>query len=119
MTLPASLFVSAEIRAREVALPDGSKHTLNFKELAAIEFRRFQLAEQSDDDEKRAASMGKLIAASLCDPDGKPAITEAKARTLNPAAMNAIMAAILDVNGFKVGLGNDLPSAETTGSGTS
>jgi hypothetical protein len=119
--LPAALFVSAEIQAREVELPDGSKHTLHFKELPAYEFRRFQIAEQSDNDEKRAASMARLIAASLCDPEGKPAITESKAKTLNAKAMNSIMTAILEVNGFRVGgeLGNDLGSAEMTGSGTS
>jgi hypothetical protein len=118
--LPESLFVTAEVFERPVTLPDGSRHVLHFRQLSAVEFRRFQIAEQSDDDEKRAASMARLIAASLCDADGKPALTAAKAASLNAAATNAIMGAILDVNGLGAGgSGNGLASAEPTGSGTS
>lgn len=100
MTLPAGLFVSSEVQPREVELPDGSKHTLHFKALPAVEFRRFQLAEFSTDDEKKAASVTHLIAASVCDPDGRPAMTVKDAERLHPLAANALMAAILDVNGF-------------------
>ena len=81
-------------------MPDGTKHTLHFKELAAVEFRKFQMAEASEDEEVRALSIAKLIAASLVEPDGKPAITIKDAARLNSAAANSIMSAILDVNGF-------------------
>ena len=81
-------------------MPDGSKHTLHFKELPAVEFRKFQLAEASDDEDVRSSSIAKLIAASLVEEDGKPAITLKDAAKLNSAAANAILAAILDVNGF-------------------
>lgn len=81
-------------------MPDGSVHTLHFKELPAVEFRKFQMAESSEDDDVRASSIAKLIAASLVEPDGKPAITIKDAARLNSAAANAIMSAILDVNGF-------------------
>ena len=100
MSLPASFFAASEIQQREVQLPDGSKHMLHFKELPAVEFRKFQIAETSEDDEVRASSIAKLIASSLVDPDGKAAITLKDATKLNSAAANAIMGAILDIHGF-------------------
>jgi hypothetical protein len=100
MGLSSAFFASSEIQARVVELPDGSKHTLHFKELPAMEFRKFQIAETSEDEDVKAASLSKLIAASLVEPDGKPAITVKEAAKLNSAAANAIMAAIMEVNGF-------------------
>lgn len=95
-----SLFVSDALHERTVKLPDGSEHALHFKELPAVTFRQFHLAEQSKDEAVQAGSMARLIAASLCEPDGNPAITYAKALTLKPAAANALVAEILVVNGF-------------------
>jgi hypothetical protein len=98
--LSSAFFVSPEIHAREVTLADGSVHTLHFRELPVTEFRRFQLAESSEDEETRLASISKLIASSLVDPEGKPALTVKDAARLNSAAANAIVSAILDINGF-------------------
>jgi hypothetical protein len=100
MGLPNTFFTSQEVQEREVTLSDGTKHTLCFKELPAVEFRKFQMAESSEDEEVRAASIAKLIAASLVEKDGKPALTMKQALQLKGAAANAIMSAILDVNGF-------------------
>jgi hypothetical protein len=101
--LDKSFFVSTELQEREVELADGSKHVLYFKELPAIEFRRFALAEQSDNENVRATSIAKLIAASLCDADGKLAITFEQALNLKASAMNSIFEAMLEVNGQKKG----------------
>lgn len=100
MTLSSAFFASTEVQPREVKLPDGSTHTLHFKELPAVEFRKFQLAENSTDEDVQAASVAKLIALSLVDAEGKPAITAKEAARLKPAATAAIMSAIMDVNGF-------------------
>jgi len=54
----------------------------------------------SDDEEVRITAPARLIAASMCDPGGEPAITTEKARTLKTAALNAILQAVLDVNGM-------------------
>lgn len=99
--LNESFFVSQQVHEKTVKLPDGSEHILYFKELPAIEFRRFSMAEASDNEDVRAASVAKLISASLCDPDGKPAITFEKALQLKASAMNAIFEAMLEVNGQK------------------
>lgn len=101
--LDKSFFVSTELQEREVELADGSKHVLYFKELPAIEFRRFALAEQSENENVKAASVAKLIAASLCDADGKLAITFEQALNLKASAMNSIFEAMLEVNGQKKG----------------
>jgi hypothetical protein len=101
--LNESFFVSNQVQEKQVKLPDGSEHTLYFKELPAVEFRRFALAEQSENDDIKAASVAKLIASSLCEPDGKPAITFEKALQLKASAMNAIFEVMLEVNGQKKG----------------
>jgi hypothetical protein len=105
-----AFFTKEALVTREVALPDGSKHQIHFRELSAMEFRRFQLSEQSGDDEKRAGSMASLISASVCDPDGKTAMTVPQANRLSPAAANALVTAILDVNGLGAAEKNDLPA---------
>jgi hypothetical protein len=117
MTLDASLFVSPAVHERKIKLGDGAEHTMHFREIPSGAFRRFQLAETSDDLETRITAPAVLIAAGLCEPDGSDAISVEKAATLKPTVSRAIVAAILDVNGFTGKKGS--PSAEATGSATS
>ena len=100
--LNESFFVSEKVIEKEVTLSDGTSHKLYFKELPALEFRKFYIAEQSKDEDVQDAAMAKLVAASLCEPDGKPAITVKKALKLNGSALTAIFEAIIQVNGFGV-----------------
>ncbi|TMS58531.1 hypothetical protein MW7_007350 [Imbroritus primus] len=93
-------FASDELYERTVMLPNGTEHVLHFKQVPAVEFRKFQLSEQSGDEKKQTESMARLIAASLCEPDGKPALTVEKALRLNTAATTALFAKVLEVNGF-------------------
>ena len=101
-----SLFTTAEIHERTIELADGSKHVLHFRELSAAEFRRFQLAELSPDDEKRAGSLARLISICLCEPDGKTALTFEQALSLKPGPAAAMLNAILELNGFGKRPGN-------------
>jgi hypothetical protein len=94
-----SFFVGDEIIEKEVTLPDGSVHTLHFRKLPAIEFRKFYIAEQSDNEDVQAESVLKLIVASLVDPDGKPALTMKQALKLNAPALSALSDAIITING--------------------
>lgn len=94
-----SFFVSSTAQKRTVELPDGKKHDLFFKEIPAVEFRRFSLAEQSGDENVRVGSIAKLICVSLCNEDGSPAVTFEQAMMLKAGAMNAIFAEVLIVNG--------------------
>lgn len=100
MTLSATLFISEAPQARVVTLADGSSHEMHFKQLPASEFRRFFLAMQSADEAAQGQAMAKLIAASICEPDGKPALTVKQAMLLTPAAEKAIGDAVLSVNGL-------------------
>lgn len=92
------LFVSDAVQERTITLGDGSAHTLHFRELSAAAFRAFQIAEQSEDEDTRASSMARLIASSVCEPDGKPAMTRERAAQLKPAVMNSIVTEILALN---------------------
>lgn len=115
--LDDSLFASPDVISREVELPDGKKHTLYFKEASAGAFRKYGIAEKSEDAEVRAGSIAHLISASLVDPDGKPAITYERALQLKPAAMMAMYYAILEISGGK-SKNDSGPEVKTT-SGTS
>ena len=101
-----SFFVSDQIHERKVALADGTEHTLHFRELPAVEFRKFGIAERSEDDEVRAEAMVRLIAASLCELDGKPAMTLDRARRLKSYVAASLFDAVLDVNRARGGQGN-------------
>lgn len=81
-------------------MPDGTVHKLHFRQLPAVEFRKFLFAENSRDEDTQASSAPRLVAASLCDADGKLALTRAQAMKLNPPALKALLSAVLDVNGM-------------------
>lgn len=95
-----AFFISPELHERAVKLPDGSMHRLHFRELSAAQVRGYQLAERSDDEEVQAGAMAKLIASSVCEPSGEPAMTYERARQLKPVAANALMTEILAINGL-------------------
>lgn len=119
MALSDSLFVSETLHERTVELQDGTKHVLHFRELPSVAFRAFHLAEQSQDEEIRAGSMARLIASSLCNPDGTPALDYERARKLKPEPANAMVREILAINGVAAGAKKPSPPAESSGSGTS
>jgi hypothetical protein len=98
--LDASLFVSDMIHERKIKLGDDTEHVLWFKELPQIQFSKYQAAARSEDEEVRASSVAKLISLSLCEPNGAHMVTEEKAAQLKPVVSNAIIGAIMEINGF-------------------
>jgi hypothetical protein len=98
--LDDAFFVSPTLHERPVTLPNGSTHRLHFRELSAAQVRGYQIAERSQDDEVQAGAIAKLIAASVCDPDGTQSMTHEQARKLKPQAANLLMAEILTINGM-------------------
>ena len=122
MTKYAAFFVSAEVHRRTVKLGDGSEHVLFFKELPAVSYRKFQIAEQSDDEDVRAGSVAKLISECLCEEDGSKAMTYEQALKLKGPVQSELLSVVLEVNGKTPAgenAGNGLPPSETNGSGTS
>lgn len=114
--LSAALFVGSEAHPRTIKLGDGTEHVLHFREVPAVDFRRYYRDEKSTDDNVYAASMAKLISLSVCTPEGEPAMTLDEAKRLKVGVMASIFSEVLDVNGF----GKKEKKTETSnGSGTS
>lgn len=112
-----AFFVSEEVQEKTVTLADGSEHVLYFKEVPATVYRKFLLAENSEDEDVRASSLAKLISASMCEADGAPAMTFEQAKQLKAGVSGKLVDAVLEVNGQKPG--NVLPPGAKSGSGTS
>jgi hypothetical protein len=98
MPLDDSLFVSGAVVERTVTLGDGSERKLWFKEVGGTDYRFFQLAESSDDELTRASSIARLIAAAVCEPDGKPCMSAERAMQLKPHVQTAMLKEILEMN---------------------
>lgn len=98
MPIDTNMFVSDQLHEREVELADGKKHKFWFREAPSVDFRRFQIAETSGDDDVRVTSMFRLLASSVCDPDGKLAMTTEQAQKLKPEVAKALFTEILNVN---------------------
>jgi hypothetical protein len=117
MSLDSAFFVSDQLHERKVTLPDGSEHTLHFRELLAHEFLRYRDEQRSESAATRERATPRIIALSLRNPDGTPAMTDEQAAKLRPGAMSALMAAVMEVNTFDAK--KPSPSAADSGSATS
>jgi len=100
MGLDNALFIGDTIHPRPVTLGDGTEHMLHFREVPNPVLRRFTLIERSDDDEVRATSMAFLVAASLCEESGKPALTIEQAARLKPTVLGQCFEHALAINSF-------------------
>jgi ATP-dependent exoDNAse (exonuclease V) alpha subunit len=118
--LDDAFFASTTLHERPVTLADGSTHRLHFRELTATQVRAYQIAEKSQDDQISAAAIAKLIASSVCEADGTPAMTYERAQQLKPRAANALVDEILQLNGMRATQAKKpLPPEAQSGSGTS
>lgn len=117
--LSDSLFVSDALHERTVELADGSTHLLHFREVSSAAMRKYQLAEHSQEEAVRISSMAVLIASSVVNPDGSPAMDVERAQKLKPQVTNALMREILDLNSIGADAKKASPPAESPGSGTS
>ena len=101
--LDDDLFISDAPIEREVEI-GGKARMLHFREIPAVEFMRFsRLTQQEGNDDLRDGAAAKLVAASLCNPDGSPAMTYEKALTLKSGPLNALFAVVLEINGARPG----------------
>ncbi|MBA0428383.1 MULTISPECIES: phage tail assembly chaperone family protein, TAC [Stenotrophomonas] len=99
--LDPSLFISDDVHEREVKLADGSKHTFYIREQEAGVLRGFFTGQSSEDPDKQAESMARLIAKAICDPEGKPALSLAQAKRLKFAVQIALTKAISEVHSYQ------------------
>ncbi|WP_049400006.1 phage tail assembly chaperone family protein, TAC [Stenotrophomonas maltophilia] len=113
--LDPSLFISDDVHEREVKLADGSKHTFYIREQEAGVLRGFFTGQSSEDPDKQAESMARLIAKAICAPDGKPALTLAQAKRLKFAVQIALTKEISEVHSYQ---GKETSPGEEAGSGS-
>jgi len=100
--LDDDLFISDAPLERAVEI-GGKVRKLHFREIPAVEFMRFSRLTQEGNDDLRDGAAAKLVAASLCNPDGTPAMTYEKALTLKSGPLNALFAVVLEINGARTG----------------
>ena len=93
------LFVGADLHERQVEVAKDRKITLWFKELPATDFIRFHALTTSNEESVRVGAQARLIASCVVNPDGTPAMSYEKALTLKLTPLNAIFAAVVEVNG--------------------
>jgi len=115
LLLDPSLFISDDVHEREVKLADGSKHTFYIREQEAGVLRGFFTGQSSEDPDKQAESMARLIAKAICTPDGKPALTLAQAKRLKFAVQIALTKEISEVHSYQ---GKETSPGEEAGSGS-
>lgn len=113
--LDPSLFISDDVHQREVKLADGRKHTFYIREQDAGVLRGFFAGQASDDPDKQADSMARLIAKAICDPEGKAALSLADAKRLKFAVQIALTKAISEVHSYQ---GKESSPAEEAESGS-
>ena len=96
--LGAENFCSEQVHEREVVLADGKPHKLHFREVPAGIYEMAMTAMRSDDPETRKGGVPRLIAASLCDAKGNPAISAEQAAKLKPGVSLALANAAFEIN---------------------
>ena len=108
---------------REIEMMDGSKAVLHFRELPNTAFEKHAAWASSGDEEVAASAVARLVSMSLCDADGKLAMTQQQAERIKRPLLGRFLNAVYDVNGMlkpkKAEAGNASPPETSNGSGTS
>lgn len=118
----SQLLIGDAVVEREIEMMDGSKAVMHFLELPNTAFERHAIWASSKDENVQAAAASRLVAMSLCGPDGKLALTPAQAERLKRPLLVRMVNAVFDINGMlkpKAEAGNASPPETPSGSGTS
>lgn len=86
----AGMFAAKDVQPDTIELPDGSKAQFYVRALADTEFRRLH----------GSGDRAKLIAATICDKDGKCVLTEKQAGELKPKVAASLQSVALKHAGF-------------------
>lgn len=84
------MFASKDVRADTITLPSGAKAQFHVRELPDAEFRK--LWNEGD--------RAKLIAATICDADGKPVMNVSQAAALKPLVAAELQRVAMKHSGF-------------------
>lgn len=84
------MFASKDVHADTITLPNGDKAQFYVRELPDAEFRKLW----------QDADRAKLIAATICDEDGKPVMTTVQAAQLKPLVAAELQRVAMKHSGF-------------------
>ncbi|MFK3845736.1 hypothetical protein [Stenotrophomonas sp. NPDC078853] len=84
------MFASKDVHADTITLPNGDKAQFYVRELPDAEFRKLW----------QDADRAKLIAATICDEDGKPVMTDVQAAQLKPLVAAELQQVAMKHSGF-------------------
>lgn len=84
------MFASKDVHADTITLPNGDKAQFHVRELPDVEFRK--LWSEGD--------RAKLIAAAICDEDGKPVMNVTQAAQLKPLVAAELQRVAMKHSGF-------------------
>ncbi len=105
--------------SREVTFTDGTTETVYFRQVSAGQMRRWRAAESDGDDQVRFFAMQRLIAASLCDADGKLVLTEDESKNLTPNGLTDLFPHVMAVAGIGDDAKKSSPSVDASTSAAS
>lgn len=113
-----ALFVNREtIHKRQLLMADGTTHDIWLREIPSSDLRKLQ--GNIGDPVEYDRTVSRVIAASLCDPDGKPTLTQEEADNLLHGVRMCLATCIAEVNAVGSTVGKVSPPAANSGSGTS
>ena len=98
MALSEGCFIPDKIEERTVEFADGTREVVHFKHLSNTTFERFSLWANSSNEDVVATANARLLVAGVCEPDGRPALTQAQAELLKRSVARKLLAALLEVN---------------------
>jgi hypothetical protein len=97
--MDASLFTAEAPEQRTVVLADGTSHDLHFRSAPTRLWRLYILADARAETDAWENAVAALIAATVCEPDGTPAMTIEQALRLKPIVTQRFLAEIALFNG--------------------
>lgn len=121
MPLSQRYFIDPTLVHRAVTFPDGTVDHVHFRRLGFVQVCAYQEDKASPDPVVRHAALARMLAQSVCEPDGSLSMTYEEAVLLAPKAASALLEVVLSLNDFGVAQAKKPSpgaSAEGIGSGT-
>lgn len=114
--MDADLFVSEQAVERTVKLA-GKSRTIWIREMSHADWFRYAAIARAGDLETQSGAQAFIVSKSLCEPDGKPALSHEQAANLKSHVLGALQTVILDYRKEQAATsGNDpTPGAMTSG----
>ncbi|WP_288496695.1 phage tail assembly chaperone family protein, TAC [uncultured Stenotrophomonas sp.] len=105
--------------AREVKFSDGTTETVHFRQVSAGQMRRWRAAEASGNEDETCFAMQRLVAASLCDADGKLVLSEVESQNLTANGLTDLFPHVMAVAGIGEDAKKSSPSVDASTSAAS